>query len=421
MEESPHKCPVCSRSFNQRSNLKTHLLTHTDHKPYECSACGKVFRRNCDLRRHALTHTVGDVPAEVLDVGDSEMNLSGDEEDTVLEVDSPVHSPITRTRSPSITDLRPESPAVHDEEDEDDEELHTTFRREEIEPLPARQKDEIVVENNLGTESNEPPAITHCHHDGGQSHYTMRPHPDYNHFMYKDHHRLSAIQYSMGRHQPLNKQSLVQLHQQQQHEPFVPMLHVRRDLHHRDADSMSTIANSALQDGGPPNYLGSIPIRKRTIGLDGEPHPIVRRSFSNPHHMTHPLNLSGCHVPLKPPDELLISSIIPPPSQPPLPPPPPSEPTNHDMAIHQSPAPVIVPPPPPIIMAHASAVGPTNHSTQQHKLHSVTSLSASSPGSQQHQPIIAVPVVVPPPPSVVAAIPPPPRRTGFSIEDIMRR
>nr|CAD7594486.1 unnamed protein product [Timema genevievae] len=59
MEESPHKCPVCSRSFNQRSNLKTHLLTHTDIKPYNCSSCGKVFRRNCDLRRHSLTHNLG--------------------------------------------------------------------------------------------------------------------------------------------------------------------------------------------------------------------------------------------------------------------------------------------------------------------------------------------------------------------------
>lgn len=414
MEESPHKCPVCSRSFNQRSNLKTHLLTHTDHKPYECSACGKVFRRNCDLRRHALTHTVGDVPAEVLDVGDSEVNLSGDEEDTVLEVDSPIHSPITRTRSPSITDPRPESPSVQDEEDEDDEELHTTYRREELEPLP-RQKDEVITEHNLGTESTEPPAITHCHHDGGQSHYTMRPHPDYNHFMYKDHHRLSAIQYSMGRHQPVNKQLLAQHHLQ--HEPFVPMLHVRRDLHHRDADAMSTnIANSALQDGGPPNFLGSI--RKRMIGLDGEPHPIVRRSFSNPHHMTHPLNLSGGHVPLKPPDELLIASIIPPPSQ--LQPST-SEPPNRDMSIHQSPAPAIVPPPPPIVIAQAPSVAPTNHSTQQHKHHSVTSLSASSPGNQQHQLSIVVPVAVPPPPPAAVVPPPPPRRTGFSIEDIMRR
>lgn len=62
MEESPHKCPVCQRSFNQRSNLKTHLLTHTDHKPYECNQCHKVFRRNCDLRRHKLTHSVCEHP-----------------------------------------------------------------------------------------------------------------------------------------------------------------------------------------------------------------------------------------------------------------------------------------------------------------------------------------------------------------------
>lgn len=59
MDDSPHKCPTCGRSFNQRSNLKTHLLTHTDIKPYNCSECGKVFRRNCDLRRHTLTHTLG--------------------------------------------------------------------------------------------------------------------------------------------------------------------------------------------------------------------------------------------------------------------------------------------------------------------------------------------------------------------------
>lgn len=25
MEEAPHKCPVCNRTFNQRANLKTHM------------------------------------------------------------------------------------------------------------------------------------------------------------------------------------------------------------------------------------------------------------------------------------------------------------------------------------------------------------------------------------------------------------
>ena len=67
MEESPHKCPVCNRSFNQRSNLKTHLLTHTDIKPYHCTACGKVFRRNCDLRRHSLTHNLAAITTSLSD------------------------------------------------------------------------------------------------------------------------------------------------------------------------------------------------------------------------------------------------------------------------------------------------------------------------------------------------------------------
>jgi odd-skipped-like protein len=75
MEESPHKCPVCSRSFNQRSNLKTHLLTHTDIKPYNCSACGKVFRRNCDLRRHSLTHNLGAASTSTATPGTSGLAL----------------------------------------------------------------------------------------------------------------------------------------------------------------------------------------------------------------------------------------------------------------------------------------------------------------------------------------------------------
>ena len=125
LEESPHKCPVCSRSFNQRSNLKTHLLTHTDLKPYECSSCGKVFRRNCDLRRHALTHAVGDVGTESegndasmhspsgskgpdkSSIGDSEAGPSGYSslayEDTSEESEDSCDSFISVTSSPVPT------------------------------------------------------------------------------------------------------------------------------------------------------------------------------------------------------------------------------------------------------------------------------------------------------------------------------
>ena len=56
MDDAPHQCSTCGKNFNQRSNLKTHLLTHAEQKPFSCTMCEKVFRRNCDLRRHRLTH-----------------------------------------------------------------------------------------------------------------------------------------------------------------------------------------------------------------------------------------------------------------------------------------------------------------------------------------------------------------------------
>ena len=86
MEESPHKCPVCNRSFNQRSNLKTHLLTHTDIKPYNCTSCGKVFRRNCDLRRHSLTHnltsnnTTSTLLTSEIGLGNNNSNIENNDE-----------------------------------------------------------------------------------------------------------------------------------------------------------------------------------------------------------------------------------------------------------------------------------------------------------------------------------------------------
>ncbi|XP_054742813.1 protein bowel [Anastrepha obliqua] len=280
MEESPHKCPVCSRSFNQRSNLKTHLLTHTDHKPYECSSCGKVFRRNCDLRRHALTHAVGDVPSEYVDVGEEDegRHLSGDEEDTLLEVDSPRQSPIHRLQSNSPTQelgsaadaekasenaraaarMRLKRKACYDAElsDESEEELDEDDELDEAELEDAELDDEDEVEtarNNLNEGLLEPrptgQGVTHCHHEGGET-YTMRPSHETRDSNDPTHaagspHSLCApppgsvfmpssspsARYNPMRALPGAGESIHSPSTSNGPEPYIPMLHVRRDLH----------------------------------------------------------------------------------------------------------------------------------------------------------------------------------------------
>ncbi|XP_055684926.1 protein bowel [Lutzomyia longipalpis] len=319
MEESPHKCPVCSRSFNQRSNLKTHLLTHTDHKPYECSSCGKVFRRNCDLRRHALTHAVGDVPGEVLDVGEEERHLSGDEDDTVLEVDSPDHSPVrlrdsstSRPRSPSKGPAREEEHEVpergdeHEEEEEDEDPEVDHDKR-----TPDRQSQSTISEG-------EHAEVTHCHHEGSNE-YTMRP---------------SITDMSLPPRPPIDTLPLTHRtnipRQQPKPEPYVPMLHVRRDLHHKapSIPPTATVTSGLLDPTAA--FLGHIPLRKRPLGPDGEPIPLLPpRHILNPHHLGHPLSMAR-HPPLmKPPEEMILPPPVvapDPPAPPPAAPPPPQAP-----------------------------------------------------------------------------------------------
>ncbi|KAG4073085.1 hypothetical protein HA402_009504 [Bradysia odoriphaga] len=384
MEESPHKCPVCSRSFNQRSNLKTHLLTHTDHKPYECSACGKVFRRNCDLRRHALTHAVGDVPAEVLDVGDDERILS-DEEDAVLEVDSPVQSPVARSRSPSLSAVaRSDSPEIENEDN--------TAER------PTENESETDLKG-----MNEPPEITHCHHDGGQSHYTMRPQNEYGH-------QVHPSQYSMLRH--------MSQHMVKPSDTFVPMLHVRRDLHHKNPSTgtnKTSVPPTALLESGP-SFLGSIPIRKRPLGIDLEPHSMLSRPFPSTPPVGHPLNLSGqSNMQSKSLEDTIPAPTIP------------SE-KPRDLL------PAVVPSPILPILSHINHTMPSiglsvsrnsiGISSQQQDLQHQQQLLMMPPTMPQHQSQPAEmlkqssqPAKQLPPPQPVV----PPKRTGFSIEDIMRR
>lgn len=364
MEESPHKCPVCNRSFNQRSNLKTHLLTHTDHKPYECS-CGKVFRRNCDLRRHALTHAVGDVPG--LEQGDSNQddihNISDGEDDAVLEVDSPLNSPNTSGRSPSPLHM-PVSAELQEENDEH-EEIERAHEEMEPPPTPAPDKPEKDIV-----------PVTHCHHErpyGSRSPYTMRPNNSYER---DPRHRsptpVGASNLSTSQYLSQSQDSLNSAHMQSassRSDMFIPMLHVRRDLHHKMGRPTTSTVTSGLMDHPTPNFLSSIPLRKRPIGPDGEPYlPSLSRNIGlYGLHRNHPL--------LKPPEELMMPPVVPP------------------EVVNSNHEPLPMHPPGNL---------------------PVTQLMGSPPLTSPPQ----APTAIQQPQSAAAAAP---KRTGFSIEDIMRR
>ncbi|XP_031626937.1 protein bowel [Contarinia nasturtii] len=260
LEESPHKCQVCQRSFNQRSNLKTHLLTHTDHKPYECRHCGKVFRRNCDLRRHALTHSIGgDTQSELNESGNDSTNekvINDDDNEEANDVedefdDIQVDSPVNERNTPS--------PVIPDSNAYDDNE-------------PVKGEKHCENENDGGPppkmprleqkDDNEFTGITHCHHNGGQSHYTMRPQ------------LMSSASCSTSDGK----------------------LHVRRDLHYKVEASTSIHSPNVPTASTSTIVSAPVPFRKRSAGIAYESaendHPLVSSSHLVPLHSS-PLNLSS--------------------------------------------------------------------------------------------------------------------------------
>ena len=52
-----YMCPQCNKSFNIKSNLKTHILIHTGKKPHKCTLCDFAANRVHHLKMHILKHT----------------------------------------------------------------------------------------------------------------------------------------------------------------------------------------------------------------------------------------------------------------------------------------------------------------------------------------------------------------------------
>ncbi|MDP0590388.1 MAG: C2H2-type zinc finger protein, partial [Candidatus Endonucleobacter bathymodioli] len=51
-----HHCDICKKSFQYKSKLQSHMISHCKDQPYICGICGNQFKVTSSLTRHMLSH-----------------------------------------------------------------------------------------------------------------------------------------------------------------------------------------------------------------------------------------------------------------------------------------------------------------------------------------------------------------------------
>ncbi|XP_020796400.1 zinc finger protein 438 [Boleophthalmus pectinirostris] len=51
-----HRCPTCSRSFQFKHHLQSHMNSHTNNRPYACPMCRKAYAHSGSLSTHMKLH-----------------------------------------------------------------------------------------------------------------------------------------------------------------------------------------------------------------------------------------------------------------------------------------------------------------------------------------------------------------------------
>ena len=75
VQEKPHKCHTCHKSFPTPGDLKSHAYIHSGTWPFQCPVCQRGFSKQTNLRNHLFLHT-GKKPHTCQRCGNQIMEIS---------------------------------------------------------------------------------------------------------------------------------------------------------------------------------------------------------------------------------------------------------------------------------------------------------------------------------------------------------
>ena len=85
LQEKPHKCSLCAKSFPTPGDLKAHMYVHTGTWPYRCTICTRGFSKQTNLKNHLQLHETGGLETEL--VPEDGVEEGDEEEEEEEEVD----------------------------------------------------------------------------------------------------------------------------------------------------------------------------------------------------------------------------------------------------------------------------------------------------------------------------------------------